>query len=176
MEKFNLQVFLFWNCDSKSTTSIFVNQLLYRGKWCRYNNCLFVDMTQFVRVFWSLQNHRVKLISTFHGESLKCWMVSKFCMGEIEIWGLSLALQISANQQALQTVSGTVKRKKSYAERVITMAIKLLFGLWCNEILCPGACEVNRDCNAYLCIVSCTAEKATLCRNSCVYVYRWTQF
>lgn len=68
------------------------------------------------------------------------------------------------------------KKKKSYAERVITMAIKLLFGLWYNEIICPGACEVNRDCNAYLCIVSCTAEKATLCRNSCVYVYRWTQF
>lgn len=64
------------------------------------------------------------------------------------------------------------KKKKSYAERVITMAIKLLFGLWYNEIICPGACEVNRDCNAYLCIVSCTAEKATLCRNSCVYVYR----
>lgn len=78
-------------------------------------------------------------------------MVSKFLLGEIEIWELSLALQISANQQALQTVSGTVKkrekREKSYSERVITMAMKLLFGLCYNEILCPGACEVNRDCN-----------------------------
>lgn len=39
------------------------------------------------------------------------------------------------------------KREKSYSERVITMAMKLLFGLCYNEILCPGACEVNRDCN-----------------------------
>lgn len=44
-----------------------------------------LDMAQFGRVFWSLQNHRVKLKSTFHGESLKCWMVSKFLLGEIEI-------------------------------------------------------------------------------------------
>lgn len=39
------------------------------------------------------------------------------------------------------------KREKSYSERVITKAMKLLFGLCYNEILCPGACEVNRDCN-----------------------------
>lgn len=130
----------------------FLNQLLQRGKNDVENLIIafLLDMAQFGRVFWSLQNHRVKLKSTFHGESLKCWMVSKFLLGEIEIWELSLALQISANQQALQTVSGTVKKKKrekSYSERVITMAMKLLFGLCYNEILCPGACEVNRDCN-----------------------------
>lgn len=78
-----------------------------------------LDMAQFGRVFWSLQNHRVKLKSTFHGESLKCWMVSKFLLGEIEIWELSLALQISANQQALQTVSGTVKKRKK--EKKVTL-------------------------------------------------------
>lgn len=78
-----------------------------------------LDMAQFGRVFWSLQNHRVKLKSTFHGESLKCWMVSKFLLGEIEIWELSLSLQISANQQALQTVSGTVKKRKK--EKKVTL-------------------------------------------------------
>lgn len=127
----------------------FLNQLLQRGKNDVENLIIafLLDMAQFGRVFWSLQNHRVKLKSTFHGESLKCWMVSKFLLGEIEIWELSLALQISANQQALQTVSGTVKKRKKCSERVITMAMKLLFGLCYNEILCPGACEVNRDCN-----------------------------
>lgn len=99
----------------------FLNQLLQRRKNDIENLIIafLLDMAQFGRVFWSLQNHRVKLKSTFHGESLKCWMVSKFLLGEIEIWELSLALQISANQQALQTVSGTVKKRKK--EKKVTL-------------------------------------------------------
>lgn len=65
----------------------FLNQLLQRGKNDDENLIIafLLDMAQFGRVFWSLQNHRVKFKSTFHGESLKCWMVSKFLLGEIEI-------------------------------------------------------------------------------------------
>lgn len=111
IEKYNF--FLNLKLWFKINNQHFLNQLLQRGKNDVENLIIafLLDMAQFGRVFWSIQNHRVKLKSTFHGESLKCWMVSKFLLGEIEIWELSLALQISANQQALQTVSGTVKKR-----------------------------------------------------------------
>lgn len=112
IEKYNF--FFKFKIVVQNQQPAFSKSIITEGKKWRwkFNNCLFAWYGTVWQGFLEPQNHRVKLKSTFHGESLKCWMVSKFLLGEIEIWELSLALQISANQQALQTVSGTVKKRK----------------------------------------------------------------